>query len=26
VVDGAAGARWIAAFKGFIEDPMTMLM
>jgi pyruvate dehydrogenase E2 component (dihydrolipoamide acetyltransferase) len=25
-VDGAAGARWIAAFKGFIEDPMTMLM
>ncbi|MCC5997221.1 MAG: 2-oxo acid dehydrogenase subunit E2, partial [Oceanicaulis sp.] len=26
VVDGAAGARWIAAFKGFIEDPVTMLM
>ena len=26
VVDGAAGARWIAAFKGFIEDPMTMLI
>ena len=26
VVDGAAGARWVAAFKGFIEDPMTMLM
>jgi len=26
VVDGATGARWIAAFKGFIEDPMTMLM
>jgi pyruvate dehydrogenase E2 component (dihydrolipoamide acetyltransferase) len=26
VVDGATGARWAAAFKGFIEDPMTMLM
>jgi pyruvate dehydrogenase E2 component (dihydrolipoamide acetyltransferase) len=26
VVDGAAGARWIQAFKGFIEDPMTMLL
>ena len=26
VVDGATGARWIAAFKGFIEDPMTMLI
>ncbi|WP_420432494.1 pyruvate dehydrogenase complex dihydrolipoamide acetyltransferase [Hyphobacterium sp.] len=26
VVDGATGAKWIAAFKGFIEDPMTMLM
>ncbi|MEO1038186.1 MAG: pyruvate dehydrogenase complex dihydrolipoamide acetyltransferase [Pseudomonadota bacterium] len=26
VVDGATGARWIAAFKGFVEDPMTMLM
>jgi len=26
VVDGATGARWIAAFKGFIEDPMTLLM
>ena len=26
VVDGAAGARWLQAFKGFIEDPMTMLM
>ncbi|MCH8491281.1 MAG: 2-oxo acid dehydrogenase subunit E2, partial [Oceanicaulis sp.] len=26
VVDGATGARWIAAFKGFIEDPVTMLM
>ncbi|MBI1233251.1 MAG: pyruvate dehydrogenase complex dihydrolipoamide acetyltransferase [Alphaproteobacteria bacterium] len=26
VVDGATGAGWIAAFKGFIEDPMTLLM
>ena len=26
VVDGATGARWIAAFKGFVEDPVTMLM
>ena len=26
VVDGATGARWIAAFKGFVEDPMTLLM
>jgi pyruvate dehydrogenase E2 component (dihydrolipoamide acetyltransferase) len=25
VVDGAIGARWLAAFKGFIEDPVTML-
>jgi len=26
VVDGATGARWIAAFKDFVEDPMTLLM
>jgi pyruvate dehydrogenase E2 component (dihydrolipoyllysine-residue acetyltransferase) len=26
VVDGATGAKWISAFKGFVEDPMTMLM
>jgi len=26
VVDGATGARWLSAFKGFIEDPVTMLM
>jgi pyruvate dehydrogenase E2 component (dihydrolipoamide acetyltransferase) len=26
VVDGANGARWLAAFKGFLEDPITMLM
>ena len=25
VVDGAIGARWLAAFKGFIEDPITLL-
>ncbi len=25
VVDGAIGARWIQAFKGMIEDPVTML-
>jgi pyruvate dehydrogenase E2 component (dihydrolipoamide acetyltransferase) len=26
VVDGAVGATWLAAFKGFIEDPKTMLL
>ena len=25
VVDGAIGAKWIQAFKGFVEDPVTML-
>jgi pyruvate dehydrogenase E2 component (dihydrolipoamide acetyltransferase) len=25
VVDGAIGARWLAAFKTFIEDPITLL-
>jgi pyruvate dehydrogenase E2 component (dihydrolipoamide acetyltransferase) len=25
VVDGAIGSRWLQAFKGFIEDPVTML-
>ena len=25
VVDGAIGARWLQAFKGFIEDPITLL-
>ena len=25
VVDGAAGARWLQAFKGFVEDPITLL-
>ncbi|SLN54570.1 pyruvate dehydrogenase complex dihydrolipoamide acetyltransferase [Oceanibacterium hippocampi] len=26
VIDGALGARLLAAFKGFIEDPLTMLL
>ena len=26
VVDGATGARFLAAFKGFVEDPLTMLL
>jgi pyruvate dehydrogenase E2 component (dihydrolipoamide acetyltransferase) len=26
VVDGATGAKWLNAFKGFVEDPATMLM
>ena len=26
IVDGATGARWVSAFKGYIEDPITMLM
>ncbi|MEO6339482.1 MAG: pyruvate dehydrogenase complex dihydrolipoamide acetyltransferase [Caulobacteraceae bacterium] len=25
VVDGAIGARWVQAFKGLVEDPVTML-
>ena len=25
VVDGAIGSRWLAAFKGYIEDPITLL-
>ena len=25
VVDGAIGSRWLAAFKGFVEDPVTLL-
>ena len=25
VVDGAIGARWVQAFKGFVEDPVTLL-
>jgi pyruvate dehydrogenase E2 component (dihydrolipoamide acetyltransferase) len=26
VVDGAMGATWLGAFKGYIEDPVTMLL
>lgn len=26
VVDGAIGARWLGAFKGYIEDPITLLL
>jgi pyruvate dehydrogenase E2 component (dihydrolipoamide acetyltransferase) len=26
VVDGATGARWLAAFKALIEDPITMIL
>jgi pyruvate dehydrogenase E2 component (dihydrolipoamide acetyltransferase) len=26
VVDGAVGAAWLAAFKGLLEDPLTMVL
>jgi pyruvate dehydrogenase E2 component (dihydrolipoamide acetyltransferase) len=26
VIDGAVGATWLAAFKGYIEDPASMLL
>jgi pyruvate/2-oxoglutarate dehydrogenase complex dihydrolipoamide acyltransferase (E2) component len=26
VVDGAVAAEWLAAFKKYMEDPMTMLL
>lgn len=26
VVDGAVGAQWLSAFKGYLEDPKTMLL
>jgi pyruvate dehydrogenase E2 component (dihydrolipoamide acetyltransferase) len=26
VVDGAVGARWLEAFKGLVEDPITMIV
>lgn len=26
VVDGAVGAKWLQAFKGFIENPITMIL
>lgn len=26
VVDGAVGARWLAAFKGYLENPLTFML
>lgn len=26
VVDGAVGAEWLAAFKGYLENPVTMML
>ena len=26
VVDGAMGAEWLQAFRGYIEDPVSMLL
>lgn len=26
VVDGAIGARWLAAFKGYLENPLTFML
>jgi pyruvate dehydrogenase E2 component (dihydrolipoamide acetyltransferase) len=26
VVDGAVGAQWLAAFKGYLESPASMLL
>lgn len=26
IVDGADGARWLATFKGYVEEPMTMML
>ena len=26
VIDGAVGAQWLQAFKGYMEDPQTMLL
>jgi pyruvate dehydrogenase E2 component (dihydrolipoamide acetyltransferase) len=26
IVDGADGAKWLAAFKGYVEEPMTMML
>lgn len=26
VVDGAIGARWMAAFKGYLENPLTFML
>jgi pyruvate dehydrogenase E2 component (dihydrolipoamide acetyltransferase) len=26
VVDGAVGARWLVAFKGYMENPLTLML
>ena len=26
VVDGAMGAQWLQAFRGYVEDPISMLL
>lgn len=26
IVDGAIGARWMAAFKGYLENPLTLML
>jgi hypothetical protein len=26
IVAGAIGAQWLGAFKGYIEDPMTLML
>jgi pyruvate dehydrogenase E2 component (dihydrolipoamide acetyltransferase) len=26
VVDGAIGAQWLASFRGYLEDPITLLL
>ena len=26
VVDGAVGARWLAAFQGYLENPLTFML
>ena len=26
VIDGSVGAKWLSAFKGFVEEPMTMIL
>jgi pyruvate dehydrogenase E2 component (dihydrolipoamide acetyltransferase) len=26
VVDGAVGARWLVAFKGYMENPLTFML
>ncbi len=26
VVDGAVGAQWLAAYKAYVENPVTMLL